>query len=161
MERKHILTSKCPLHFTKIISFRGQQRPRTNSIKPFCCNWWCRTYVHDYGVWFCVSKDIVFKQGYILVGRLPQIGDLHSVGWYEGPRALVAPVKATWVEVAPAFTHQNLVLIYGAIIYSLTVGAAIAQWIRLRLPSLGPKFIFKAQQRCFFQLKLIVYLWKG
>ena len=157
MERKHILTSKCPLHFTKIISFRGQQRPRTNSIKPFCYNWWCRTYVHDYGVWFCVSKDIVFKQGYILVGRLPQIGDLHSVGWYEGPRALVAPVKATWVEVR-ACIHASKSCLN---LWCHNLQFNIAQWIRLRLPSLGPKFIFKAQQRCFFQLKLIVYLWKG
>ena len=39
--------------------------------------------------------------------------------------------------------------------------AAIAHWIRLRLPSCSPGFNYQTQHLCFFQLKFELLLRKG
>ena len=39
-------------------------------------------------------------------------------------------------------------------------GAAIAQWICLRLPSCCPRFLFQAHHLCLYQLILISVMWK-
>ena len=87
-----------------------------------------------------------------LFGRPKNLSNFLSIKYLYFSRTLAQNIYSSLEKIKALFS-QNISKTFSQITFRINRGAAVAQWIRLRLPSCRPGFDSQAHHLCFFQFQ--------